>query len=168
MGRRTRQESNGTSQNSLCLNLSNQQKELSISLREARKALKALLAFFEIECEELSLFFVTEKKICDLHLQFFNDPSPTDCISLPLDSSYLGDLFVCPKTALLYAKKHNLDPYEETLLYVVHSFLHLIGYDDLEPKKKRVMRKMEKKCMDHLKSLGIRLEAKVGSKQPAH
>ena len=69
-----------------------------------------------------------------------------------MDSSYLGDIFVCPAAALRYDPK---DPYKETLLYLVHGVLHLLGYDDIEPAAKRKMRKMERKCMDHLKQLRL-------------
>jgi probable rRNA maturation factor len=32
-------------------------------------------------------------------------------------------------------------------LYLVHGWLHLAGYDDLAPAKKRVMRRAEKRAM---------------------
>jgi probable rRNA maturation factor len=117
------------------------------------------LAFEQISCRELSVYFVTEQRITQLHEEFFNDPTPTDCITFPIDEDFLGELFICPKTAQIYAAKHHLNPYEETSLYVVHGILHLLGYDDLTPAKRRTMRKKEKKCMAHLNALGVILHA---------
>lgn len=105
--------------------------------------------------DEVSIHFVNVKEISKLHADFFDDPSPTDCISLPLDSPFddtgswhvLGEVFVCPAIAKSYAKEHDLDAYQETLLYVVHGLLHLYGYDDLEPKARRKMRAKEKELM---------------------
>ena len=159
MGGRPKHTSNRPPKNSsgLKLHISNKQRSLPLSKPPVKRAVEALCLFLKISCDELSIFFVSTKKICALHAQFFNDPSPTDCITFPIDSSYLGDLFICPDTAILYAEARNEDPYKETLLYIVHGLLHLIGYDDLDPKKRRTMRKMEKKCMDHLNGLGITL-----------
>lgn len=67
---------------------------------------------------------------------------------------YLGDIFISPLAALRF---DTARPYEETLLYLIHGILHLIGYDDIEPNAKRSMRKMEKKCMDHLKQLKLKI-----------
>ena len=133
-------------------NVYNRQKALPISKTSVRRSLEALCSFLFIRCEEISIYFVSEKKICHLHQEFFDDPTPTDCITFPIDDSYLGDIFICPTAALRYDPK---SPYEETQLYLVHGILHLLGYDGLEPKAKRTMRKMEKKCMDHLKQLKL-------------
>lgn len=137
------------------ISIANRQKDLSISSTSVRKAVVVLCRFLAIQCEELSLYFVTQKKISDLHSQFFDDPTPTDCITFPLDNAYLGDLFICPKTAILYAQKHSLDPYKETLLYIVHGLLHLVGFEDKTTNGRRTMRKMEKKCMEHLEQHSI-------------
>jgi len=135
-------------------NVYNRQKALPISKTSVQKILGALCSFLSIRCDEISIYFVADRKICQLHQEFFNDPSPTDCITFPVDSSYLGDIFICPSAALRYAPGN---PYEETQLYLVHGILHLLGYEDLEPKAKRTMRKMEKKCMDHLKQLKLKI-----------
>lgn len=125
-----------------------------------RKAVSELCHFLLVSCDEISFYFVTEKKISELHAQHFNDPTPTDCITFPIDTSYLGDIFVCPKVAVDYAQKKHLDPFQETLLYVVHGILHLLDFDDMEPKQKSIMRKKEKTCMHHLNKIGISLHSK--------
>jgi probable rRNA maturation factor len=40
----------------------------------------------------------------------------------------------------------------ELTLYVVHGWLHLAGYDDLVPAKKRVMRRAETRAMNILRT----------------
>ncbi|MBU6382982.1 MAG: rRNA maturation RNase YbeY [Verrucomicrobia bacterium] len=134
------------------------QKDLPINKASARSLVDAVLSFLEIPYEEVSIYFVNEKKISQLHDQFFEDPTPTDCISFPLDEKHLGEIFVCPAVAIRYASKRGQDPYRETALYVIHGLLHLIGYDDLEAKAKEAMRKKEKSCMRHLDRLKITLQ----------
>lgn len=117
-----------------------------------------LFDYLKINASELTLYFVTKKKITKLHGEFFEDPTPTDCISFPIDDEHLGEIFICPAVAIEYASKKNLDPKRETTLYLIHGLLHLIGYDDLEPKTKKAMRAKEKRCMGHLDRVKIQLK----------
>lgn len=135
----------------------NSQKDLKIDKGSARALVQATLSFLKIPFEEVCLYFVTQKQIGKLHEQFFQDRSPTDCISFPMDEKHLGEVFVCPLMAIAYADMRNGSPYWETALYIVHGLLHLIGYDDLEKNNKLTMRKKEKSCMDHLKRIKIAL-----------
>src|ERR1700733_15120426 len=139
------------------INISNRQSALD--LRGTRPQIKKLVHFvLDLErksCDELSIFFVTDRVLRKMHKDFFNDDSPTDTISFPLDDSYLGDLFVCPETACSYAALHGLDPYKETTLYIVHGLLQLLGYDDTTPHVRLVMRKAEKRCMNALSKQGL-------------
>ncbi len=116
-----------------------------------------LLRNLKISTDEVILHFVSKSAIGKIHDTFFSDPSPTDCISFPIDPprtdpsqekhNILGEVFVCPKVALEYAAENKLDPYLETKLYIIHGILHLLGYDDLDPTSRRKMRQMEKKCL---------------------
>ena len=95
--------------------------------------------------QEVAIYFVGVRKITRLHAKYFNDPTPTDCITFPLlDNQLLGEIFICPKAALDYNPKK---PYEETTLYIIHGLLHLLGYDDIESKKRIRMRREEKRLM---------------------
>jgi probable rRNA maturation factor len=140
---------------STTITLYNKQKDLRFSLRDYRRLISFLIFYLDIYTDELIVHFVTEKKICNLHKLLFDDPTPTDCISIPIDppvqksSDYhlLGEIFVCPKTAKLYAQKHRLDPEDELLRYVIHGILHLIGYDDITMKDRSLMKKKEEECL---------------------
>lgn len=147
------------------IDIYNKQKDLPISSRVVKKIVKAVLALEGCLCDQIAVYFVTTKEICKLHDKYFNDPSVTDCISFPMDNfifeigdKMLGEVFVCPETALHYAEEHHADSFEECTLYIVHGLLHLMGYDDTNPKVKAVMRKAEKKHMDHLKKLNLILK----------
>ena len=135
----------------------NTQKDLPISIANVKLMVPFLLRTLEIETDEVIIHFVNQKAIGEIHADFFSDPSPTDCISFPIDPpkkrngdtkhQILGEVFVCPKIALEYAKSENLDPYKEATLYLIHGILHLIGYDDIAPSARRKMRQMEQKCL---------------------
>lgn len=135
----------------------NKQKDITLSASNIKLMIPFLLRNLKISTDEVILHFVSKSAIGKIHDTFFSDPSPTDCISFPIDPprtdpsqekhNILGEVFVCPKVALEYAAENKLDPYLETKLYIIHGILHLLGYDDLDPTSRRKMRQMEKKCL---------------------
>lgn len=160
MDRRQEHESDRPPQNSfrLKIHVTNKQRDLPLSAKSVRSVVSCVLKFLNASCDEVAVYLISTPAISQLHDEFFQDPTTTDCISFPLGGAHLGEIFVCPATAMAYAKKKGLNPYEETALYIVHGLLHLLGYDDMTPKDKRVMRKKEKSCMAHLNTVGVNLD----------
>jgi probable rRNA maturation factor len=91
---------------------------------------------------ELSLSFVDEAEIEDLHVRYLHEPGPTDVLSFPLDGEddrgvrVLGDVVIAPAVA---ARNNPGDPAGELRLLVVHGVLHLLGYDHEEEADKAQM-----------------------------
>lgn len=140
------------------ISIYNSQKDLKILRRSVKPVIEACVHYYKINCDEISIHFVTSNEIGKLHEKYFNDLSPTDCISLSYDETFLsGEIFVCPSTAKEYVAKKNLEVYEEVTLYLIHGFLHLIGYDDVNPLDRKKMRNQEKKLMKYLKDKKILL-----------
>ena len=134
----------------------NSQKLLPITAKAVKKIVRSVVDNESQSCDEVAVHFITTKKMCEMHASYFNDGSPTDCISFPMEADndepyrMLGDVFVCPETALQYAAKHHVDPYLETTLYIVHGLLHLMGYDDMNSRDRKKMRAAEKRHMQTL------------------
>jgi probable rRNA maturation factor len=101
---------------------------------------------------ELSLVLLTDSALAKLHADFLDDPTTTDVITFEGDATFglAGEICVSVDTARAYARKHKRDFREEMTLYLVHGWLHLAGYDDLVPTKKRLMRAAEKRAMRFL------------------
>jgi len=135
----------------------NNQTDLPLTLPAVQAIVQAVVASEGLSFDEAAIHFVDEKAICSLHQQYFNDPSPTDCISFPMDDAndqgfkVLGEVFVCPSAAIQYAAKEGGDPYRETTLYIIHGLLHLMGYDDIKDEDRVRMRQAEQRHMQHLK-----------------
>lgn len=140
------------------INISDTQKDLPLKheKKKIKQIIETVVALENSSFDEVSVSFISDAKMKKMHDDFFQDPSSTDCISFPMDSKddvgykILGEIYVCPMTAIDYAKQHGLDPYRETTLYIVHGILHLLGYDDIHSADRKIMRKKEKTAMDLL------------------
>lgn len=123
-----------------------------------RKAILFLLEELKVSTDEFIVHFVSEFKIRLVHKKFFNDPSSTDCMTFPIDphkkkkGSYhvLGEAFICPKIAINYSERHQIDPLEEVYRYITHCILHLIGYDDIQTTERTRMKSKERACLKKL------------------
>ncbi len=98
---------------------------------------------------ELSLAFLTDRALARLHGSFLHDPSTTDVITFEGQPGLgvAGEICVSADTARAFARANRLDFSRELTLYMVHGWLHLAGYDDLQPSLKRRMRAAEARAM---------------------
>ncbi|HET9673012.1 MAG TPA: rRNA maturation RNase YbeY [Actinomycetota bacterium] len=84
---------------------------------------------------ELSLSFVDEAEIAELHQRYLGEPGPTDVLSFPLEdvdedgARIVGDVVIAPAVA---ARNNPEDVAGELRLLVAHGVLHLLGYDHEE------------------------------------
>lgn len=135
-------------------------------LRLDKKAVAQVIATLDAQHEkfiggcpdgELSLAFLTDAKLAKLHNDFLDDPTTTDVITFEGQPALgaAGEICVSADTAAAYAKKHGRVFSEELTLYVVHGWLHLAGYDDLQPAKKRKMRAAEARAMKLLHAANV-------------
>jgi probable rRNA maturation factor len=137
----------------------NRQRALSISPGGVERLVQTFLEWKHVSCDEVSIQFVEKEEMCRLHDDFFDDPTPTDCISFPIDHpknsqeeySVLGEVFVCPEVGIEYANSKKTNPYTEVSLYVIHGLLHLLGFDDQEEKERMIMQGEENSAMEYLK-----------------
>jgi probable rRNA maturation factor len=116
---------------------------------------------------ELSLVFLTDMALARLHADFLADPAPTDVITFEGDlaADVAGEICVSADAALRQlssrspARKRREFPADkfsaELTLYLVHGWLHLAGYDDLVPTKKRAMRRAEARAMKLLRAARV-------------
>lgn len=103
---------------------------------------------------ELSLAFMQEEQHNQLHADFLDDPSPTDVITFPGDpeEEMAGEICVSVDTAQSFAKEHGLEFSSELTLYLVHGWLHLAGFNDLNEEDRQVMKKEEQVYMTLLET----------------
>jgi probable rRNA maturation factor len=100
---------------------------------------------------ELAIVLVDEGAMEQLHLQWMDEPGPTDVLSFPMDelrpgteesvtpAGLLGDIVLCPQVAISQAETAGHSPLDELLLLTTHGILHLLGFDHAEPDEENEM-----------------------------
>lgn len=124
---------------------------------------------------EISLLFVNNEEIREINNDTRNIDRETDVLSFPMleyeenkvfkdmyldyefDATYkdgdnlvLGDIVLSLEKALEQSKEYNHSFKRECSYLVVHSVLHLLGYDHMNEEEKTIMRKREEEILSKL------------------
>jgi len=110
---------------------------------------------------ELSILLVDTAAMEQLHIQWMDEPGPTDVLSFPMDElrparaedenepvpGLLGDVVLCPEVAEKQAKQAGHGTDAELRLLTTHGILHLLGYDHAEPDEEAEMFGLQKQLL---------------------
>ena len=108
---------------------------------------------------ELSIILVDTTAMEKLHIEWMDEPGPTDVLSFPMDelrpgtagrltpAGVLGDVVLCPEVAQAQAEKAGHSTQEELLLLTTHGLLHLLGYDHAEPEDEAEMFGLQRRLL---------------------
>jgi probable rRNA maturation factor len=110
---------------------------------------------------ELSILLVDTAAMEQLHIQWMDEPGPTDVLSFPMDElrparaeddnepvpGLLGDVVLCPEVAEKQARDAGHATAEELRLLTTHGILHLLGYDHAEPEEEAEMFGLQKQLL---------------------
>ncbi|MBM7833694.1 rRNA maturation RNase YbeY [Clostridium sardiniense] len=127
-----------------------------------------------IDCE-ISMLFVDNEEIRDINNETRGVDRATDVLSFPMldydnkkvfkemykgnnfDATFmdgeelvLGDIVLSLERTLEQSKEYNHSFEREACYLVVHSVLHLLGYDHMEDEDKKIMRRREEEILGKL------------------
>jgi probable rRNA maturation factor len=100
---------------------------------------------------DLAIVLVDEGAMEQLHVQWMDEPGPTDVLSFPMDelrpgsedaitpAGLLGDIVLCPQVAIGQAETAGHSTLDELQLLTAHGLLHLLGFDHAEPAEEKEM-----------------------------
>lgn len=119
---------------------------------------------------EISVSLVSPEEICRLNEEYRDTPRPTDVLSFPLleegeepvpVGKYvpLGDIVVCPEVIREQAVGFGTTYRQEFCLMVIHSTLHLLGWDHMEEKEKEEMFLLQEEILASLSEGEIKTES---------
>lgn len=100
---------------------------------------------------DVAILLVDEGAMEALHVQWMDEPGPTDVLSFPMDElrpgtedvptppGLLGDIVLCPQVAETQAVAARHSTMDELVMLTTHGLLHLLGFDHAEPDDEREM-----------------------------
>jgi probable rRNA maturation factor len=109
---------------------------------------------------ELSLLLVDEAAMERLHVQWMDEPGPTDVLSFPMDElrptpdgrdpqpGLLGDVVLCPTVAQRQGAAVGHGTRAEMHVLTTHGILHLLGFDHAEPAEEREMFGLQEQVLE--------------------
>ncbi|MFM1994067.1 MAG: rRNA maturation RNase YbeY [Actinomycetota bacterium] len=143
----------------------NNESDLDIDLKSVREVAEYVIEQLKLHpTVDLGIIFVNEKPMTDLHIQWMDEPGPTDVLSFPMDElrpgaedgpmpeGVLGDVVICPQVAKLQADAAGHGVMDEVHLLLTHGILHLLGFDHAEPDEEREMFKLQKALLEGFNS----------------
>ena len=106
---------------------------------------------------EVSVTLVSPEEIQALNREWRGIDRPTDVLSFPLDEEDyagryipLGDVIICPAVIYRQSADFGTTYRQEFCLMVIHSVLHLLGWDHMEENEKQEMFDKQEKILEFL------------------
>ncbi|MCF7935382.1 MAG: rRNA maturation RNase YbeY [Synergistales bacterium] len=123
----------------------------------------------QIPTVEVALVILPPAEVQDINEQYRGFDEPTDVLSFPLwenNGSFsppldwaevpLGDIVLCPAVIRENAAFHQVQLVQESLLVLIHGFLHLLGWDHDTSEREAAMWKVQQRYLDEAgKQLGL-------------
>ncbi len=132
--------------------IANRQRTRRVNVREIRALTEAVLADLGVMAE-LGIHLVSAREMAQVNWDFLRHEGSTDVITFDHGSTperLYGELFISVADTVKQAGEFGTAWTEELARYVIHGLLHLHGYDDLEPAKRRVMKREENRLVRRL------------------
>ena len=109
------------------------------------------------ECD-LSVGFIDDDYMTELHIKWMDEPGSTDVLSFPMDMPeeegdvvVLGDIMISPTFAANQALAAGHSAEHEIYILATHGLLHIIGYDHAEPDEEKIMFALQESLVEKWK-----------------
>ncbi len=136
------------------LSLRNRQRTRTLALPLLRRLTRQLLhEELGVTEYELCFHFVEPAEMTEVNWQFLQHEGSTDVITFDhseLGAPLHGEIFISVADAVKQAREFKTTWPSELARYVIHGLLHLRGHDDLEPAKRRMMKREENRLLKNV------------------
>ena len=134
------------------ITIRNLSKRTQIKPSQIVRAARKILKLERVRRADLSIVFVTDRKIRVLNKKYLKRDHATDVLAFDLrekisPKNIVGEIVISDDTAFRNARLFKTTAKKELLLYVVHGILHLLGFNDHGRKDIARMRKREQRLL---------------------
>lgn len=116
--------------------------KLPFSKKKAAGYAEKILSALGNREARVCILFADDAGIRKLNKRYRRRDKSTDVLAFDT-----GDIIISAETAARNSRDFGTTMADELKLYMIHGILHLAGYDDGSPSKRRAMRTMEEKVL---------------------
>lgn len=113
-------------------------------------AINGATAYLDIDDKEISVLLVDTDEIQTLNNRFRCKDNPTNVLSFPNSGNFLGDIVLCVDIVSNEAREQGKTLEDHLTHLVVHSILHLVGYDHIDESDAEEMEELEIEILDNV------------------
>ena len=123
-----------------------------IKRRETTRWIKQVIEQFHKKLGNITYIFCSDEEILRINQSYLNHDYYTDIITFDYSESdkLSGDLFISLETVKTNSEKFKTNYIKELHRVMIHGILHLCGYEDNTPEKKKIIRSKEDESLDLL------------------
>jgi len=116
-----------------------------IKRRETTRWIKQVIAHLNKKQGDITYIFCSDSEILRINQFYLKHDYYTDIITFDYSEGdkLSGDLFISLETVKTNSEKFKTEFDEELRRVMIHGVLHLCGYEDKTPEKKKIMREKE-------------------------
>ncbi len=118
-----------------------------------RNAVQAIWSCLENpKIGELSLAFVSDRRMRELNRDYRHKDKPTNVLSFPSigPGAVLGDIIIARETTIREAAQSGKSQHDHVTHLIIHGFLHLQGYDHETDQEAETMEGLEIQALSAL------------------
>jgi len=138
------------------INLTNEEIDIEI-LDDIDNICKYTFKKLNVNNPIFNIIIVDNKKIKEINKEYRNKDSVTDVISFAFEDvddikyesfRFLGEIYLSLEKAIEQSKTYEHSSKREICYLTLHGLLHLLGYDHLNEKDKKIMRSLEEEILN--------------------
>lgn len=131
-----------------CINVLRSSARCAVSAARIKKVVRHVLRAEKIISADLAFLFAGSAFVKRLNRRYAGREDVTDVLAFdmscaPASFGIFGDVVVCVDVARSVSKELGVPFDEEVRRYLIHGVLHLIGYDDLTARQRRLMHRRQ-------------------------
>lgn len=113
-----------------------------INLSLVKKATEDFLKYYKKEKCEVSIAFVSDRKMRELNKTYRKKDRATDVLAFAGQGLDLGEVIINYAQIKRQAREFGNSARQELVFILVHGLLHLLGYDDGDEKGRKEMEEL--------------------------
>jgi len=126
-------------------------KKTKLDSRAIHNLISLLTKELDFKIKDLNVNFIDADSMLELNNQYLKHDYNTDIITFNYSGSHKnldGEIFISIDETVDNSLRFNVNLDSEIIRLISHGFLHLLGYDDVSSKDKKVMKKIENKLVE--------------------